>query len=133
MYFSNSLPQSSIILLNDNYKIRVVRESCAISIKRKQRSINKVIAFYLHAMVFTSSYYKELTNHSVSQMNDIWGRDRVLQIIQSVDILTLLFCYRGIFYFLLWYVYQYTTACLGAQKNRLTETDLLSTRNMRSA
>ena len=28
-------------------------------------------------MVFTFSYYNELTNHSASQMNDIWGRDRV--------------------------------------------------------
>ena len=32
---------------------------------------------YLHDMVFTFSYYNELTNHSASQMNDIWGRDRV--------------------------------------------------------
>ena len=28
-------------------------------------------------MVFTFSFYNELTNHSASQMNDIWGRDRV--------------------------------------------------------
>ena len=27
-------------------------------------------------MVFTFSYNNELTNHSASQMNDIWGRDR---------------------------------------------------------
>ena len=50
-------------------------------------------------MVLTFSYYNELTNHSASQMNEIWGRDRVLQIIQSVDILKVLFCYRGIFFF----------------------------------
>ena len=85
-------------------------------------------------MVFTFSYYNELTNHSASQMNDIWGRDRVYY--KSFNQWIFYRCYsviegcKNIFFY-----GTYTgipPRVLGAQKNRLNETVLLSTRNMRS-